>query len=86
MTVKSFPPGTPWYTKVKVLRTYKGKSQEEMAKDLGVSRRTIYTWENGLALPNAESREKVAHWANVPEKTIFKGAEIEKGGNIWRLS
>lgn len=39
---------------VKILRTQKGLSQEELADRLHVVRQTISKWEKGLSVPDAE--------------------------------
>ena len=42
----------------KQLRTQKGLTQAQPAEKLFVSRSTVAKWENGLGLPNPESKSK----------------------------
>lgn len=39
--------------RLRFLRTYNGKSQNQMAKEIGINRRTLSNWENGWTEPNA---------------------------------
>ncbi|MCM1009116.1 MAG: helix-turn-helix domain-containing protein [Ruminococcus flavefaciens] len=41
--------------KIHKLRKSSGKSQEELALELGVSRQTVYKWESEYVQPNAEN-------------------------------
>ena len=40
--------------KIKMLRTQKGFSQEELAVKLGVVRQTVSKWEKGLSVPDSQ--------------------------------
>ena len=44
---------------VKALRVNKGLTQGEMAKMLGVSKKTVGAWENGKSMPNLDKVEAI---------------------------
>lgn len=44
---------------IKALRVNKGLTQAEMAKALGVSKKTVGAWENGKSMPNLEKVEPI---------------------------
>ena len=45
---------------IKILRTQKGMSQEELAEKLSVVRQTVSKWEQGLSVPDSELLIKLA--------------------------
>lgn len=48
------------------LREQEGISQEKLAEKLGVSRQTIYRWENGRGDPPKDKLIALAHYFQVP--------------------
>ncbi|MDO5044571.1 MAG: helix-turn-helix transcriptional regulator [Coriobacteriia bacterium] len=57
-------------TLIKTLRKTKGISQEELARNLGVSLQTVRNWESDKAAPRAENIKKLAEFFNT-ESSIF---------------
>lgn len=55
--------------RVKELRTYLGKTQQELAEELGTRQQTISEWETGLYSPRGTSRTLLNV---VAERTGFK--------------
>lgn len=56
-------------------REIMGLSQESLARELGVSVRTIFRWEKGKTFPSPLAREKL--------KMIKKAMEILKEDKVW---
>lgn len=52
------------------LRKEKDLSQEEMAKQLEVSKATIGMWETGQRLPRNETYEQIADYFNTTRGTV----------------
>ena len=44
---------------LKALRVNKGLTQNEMAKKLGVNKKTVCAWENGKSMPNLDKVEPI---------------------------
>ena len=61
--------------KIKALREKNGKSQEDLALDLGVSRQTINKWETNKAQPNTENIKALCSIFAVSSE-YFLGTEI----------
>ena len=49
---------------LKKLRQQKGWSQEDLARELGVSFATVNRWENGKTKPSRLAQEKIRQVAN----------------------
>ena len=47
-------------TNLKAIRKARGMSQDDLGELLGVTRQTVYNWENGQAWPSAELLPKIA--------------------------
>lgn len=60
------------------LRSEVGLKQEEMAKELGVSKSTIGMWETGKRLPSPELYEQVADYFNVDIDYLYGRSEIRQ--------
>ena len=56
---------TIYTERIKYLRTEKGLSQEDLAKELGVSNAIISRWENGLREPSMSSLIALAKFFHV---------------------
>ena len=69
---------TPWYTKMKLLRTKAGLSQDEISKRLNVQQRNYWAWENGLHTPNEQSQEKIAAVLGESRAAIFGPIETRE--------
>ena len=54
-------------------RQEKSMSQEELAKNLYVSRQTISKWEKGESLPDIEKAQKIAEIFNVDLNYLISG-------------
>lgn len=46
---------------MKAERARSGMSAEEVAKEIGVNRNSVFRWESGEAEPTAENLEKLVH-------------------------
>ncbi len=57
---------------LKVLRAIKNISQEELAKQIQVSRQTINAMEKGKYVPSTVLTLKLARFFNIPVEEIFK--------------
>lgn len=70
--------------KIYILRTKAGLSQDEMAGKFGVSRQSIWKWENGVSYPEIDKIIKISETFHVSTdyllKDNFKGKIKE--GNI----
>ena len=60
--------------KLKKLRREKGVSQDELAKNIYVSRSAVAKWESGLGLPSDESLALLAKYFNVSETELLTDA------------
>jgi len=50
---------------IKELRIFNMKSQQEFAKELGVSFATVNRWENGKASPNFKTMKKIDNYCKI---------------------
>ena len=57
--------------KLKIARVYLGLTQEELAKELGISRVTINKWENSICYP------KTSFWKKASDYFKSKGVDLE---------
>lgn len=48
-----------FYTKLEELRTRIQYTQSKLAKDIGVSRQTIFYWESGFKIPSPQNFKKL---------------------------
>lgn len=46
-------------------------TQEELGKELGVSKQTIINWEKGRIVPGIPEMEMIAKILNIPQDNIF---------------
>ena len=56
---------------IKELRTTKGLTQAELAEQVGVTRKTVNTVENGIFTPSALLALKLARALDVPVEKLF---------------
>ena len=59
-------------TNLPALRTERRISQEELAKAIGVTRKTINTIETGKYVPSTILALKIARYFNAPVEAIFE--------------
>ena len=52
-------------------RTNAGMSQNEWAKELGVSEKTIWNWETGKSEPTLNNLRKISELSGIPLDCIF---------------
>lgn len=57
--------------KIKELRTEKGLSQQELANKCGMSKNSIYNYENGKRSPRSEDLYKIAEALGVPSYDLL---------------
>jgi putative transcriptional regulator len=62
----------PLLNKIKVLRAMNDWTQEELARRVNVTRKTINTVENGVFVPSAYLALKIAKAFNVPVEEVFQ--------------
>ena len=58
---------------LKVMRTRKGLTQEEVAEKVGVSRQAVAKWEKGETMPDVESCIRMADLYGVPLELLARG-------------
>ena len=74
--------------KLQELRKSKGMTQEELAKELYVSRTAVSKWESGRGYPNIESLKEISKYFSVSIDELLSGdklisiAEKENKDNI----
>jgi putative transcriptional regulator len=64
---------------IKVQRAVKDWTQEELARRVGVTRKTINTIENGVYVPSTYLALKIAKVFGVTVETVFQLVEDEAG-------
>lgn len=62
--------------KIKILRTDKGITQEDLAEKLYVSRTAVSKWEAGRGYPNIESLKAIARFFSVTVDDLLSSEEI----------
>ncbi len=60
---------------LRYLLDHKGKSQIDMARDLGVATGTVSSWVNGQKFPRADTIERISIYLGVRMSTL-----VEEGG------
>lgn len=63
---------------LKVMRTRKGFTQEEVAEKVGVSRQAVAKWEKGETMPDVESCIRMADLYGVPLEMLARGLKEEE--------
>ena len=58
-------------------RTNAGKTQDEWAELMGVTKSTIWNWENGRGCPNVPQLRKISELSAIPMDFIFVPEEYE---------
>lgn len=86
---------TTFSTQLKKLRQERHLSQDELAKDLFISRQAISKWENAEATPDLEHTIKLAEvlqvsldeliLAKAPEVKIERVVEKDRSMNVWEF-
>ena len=52
-------------------RVNAGMTQDALSKAIGVSKDTVYNWENGKAIPTAINLRKLSELSGIPMDYIF---------------
>lgn len=68
--------------KIEEIRKEKGIRQEDFAKEMGVSRQTISSLENGRYNPSIMLAYKIAKFFDMTIEEVFVFEEEKKGMNI----
>ena len=63
---------------LKLMRSRKGMTQEEVAEQVGVSRQAVAKWEKGDTLPDVESCVKLADLYGVPLDMLIRGLKEDE--------
>tara|TARA_R110000868_G_scaffold410693_4_gene699814 strand:- start:50999 stop:51211 length:213 start_codon:yes stop_codon:yes gene_type:complete len=61
---------------IKVQRAIKSITQEELASEIGVTRKTINTIENGKFVPSTILAIRLAHFFEIPVEELFELIDI----------
>jgi putative transcriptional regulator len=61
--------------KIKIQRAIRNITQEELAAEIGVTRKTINTIETGKFTPSVILAIKLARFFNIPVETLFEVVE-----------
>lgn len=56
---------------LKKIRTEKGISQQELAKNIGVSQTAVYQWEKGIRRPKIDAIAKISTFLNIAPAQLF---------------
>ena len=64
--------------KIYNLRKKRGLSQDQLAKKIGVSRKTVYKWESDLALPTSENVESLCAALGVDVEYFYGSAPVKE--------
>ena len=67
--------------RVAELRKQEGLSQEEFAEIMGVSRQTIYRWENGRGEPSHDKLLRLAECLGVPLESLSEETSAQQGAD-----
>lgn len=65
------------FNQLKLMRTRKGLTQEQVAEQVGVSRQAVAKWEKGESLPDIESCVYLADLYGVPLDMLVRGLKEE---------
>lgn len=63
---------------LKLMRTRKGFTQEQVAELVGVSRQAVAKWEKGETLPDIESCIRLSDLYGIPLDALVRGLKEEK--------
>ena len=67
-------PSTTWYARIKLYRTARGLTQQQMADAVGVEHRRFWGWEAGQSIPRPAHQLAVAKALGVEPEAIFGGS------------
>ena len=68
--------------RLKDLRAEKGKTQKELALELGTTDDSVYSWEKGRSQPSIEIIRKLCTYFDISADYLL-GLEDETGGKIY---
>lgn len=60
-----------WGTKIALFRERINKTQDELAEELGVTRPTVWKWENGKMEPRRHHKKAIAEALGTIQEAIF---------------
>lgn len=73
--------------KIDALRRLKGIGKADLARDLGVSRSTVYDWIGGVRLPRSETVTALAGYFSINEATLQDDSvSVERAVRIYKNS
>lgn len=55
-------------------------TQQQLADALGVDKGTVFNWENGKGVPNANNLRRISEISNIPMDYIFVPSKTDKIG------
>jgi transcriptional regulator with XRE-family HTH domain len=72
--------------KLKELRKQNGLTQNKVADDLLIGRRTYWDYESGNTSPTGETLDKIAKYFNVPSSYLLGEKNLDSEGYLMALS
>lgn len=66
----------PEYSMLRNLRVQRGLSQQELAKAVGLSRRTIYSLERGLSMPSLSVARALSAEFDLAIEELFPASDL----------
>jgi transcriptional regulator with XRE-family HTH domain len=66
-----FDKGTPWYTRIAMLREKSGKKAHVVCAENNIDRKSWSMWERGLHMPGSKNKERIAGILNATVKEIW---------------
>jgi len=75
-----------YYKKIVELRDKCGISQEKLADNLGVNKRVLSSWEQGLSMPDIEYLNKISNFFDVSIDFLLKDDSKNSGFNYYPIT
>lgn len=68
---------------IRTLREMRGWSKTDIAELIGVSRMTIFHWENGTFIPSGESQIRLKHYLlDIEPNEVFRNTRRKEKGSL----
>src|SRR2546430_6973474 len=69
--------------RIMTLRKKTGFTQDEMARQVGVSAKTLRNWEGGVYYPTGDNLQKLIE-IFLLQQAFTSGQELEEAGSLWQ--